>query len=249
MIGEAYLISVWLAVVGSSPLQTSIHSRPDDDCLDLDLLVAALEVVEEHWLTWTKTSLAGSWPGSLEPVDCTSDWNECRIFNHIRGGRAGAGDCGETFYWAEDDEGAVLDSVRLYFTIESQQDARRAVALLEEAVSPPPGALRFSEIRDGDSVAGGLHWETREQNRVTRVAIVEWVVEPDADAWLVRFGYGREDQRSDGWGSKPCGRVVCRRFVAHAGTERGASPVRRVCQVFCVNDHRFSSGLGLRKRS
>lgn len=184
-------VSVGLSATST---QAVVVPQSTEKCLDLDFLQAAIENVAEHWETWTKTSLAASWPGSIAPEDCSvQDLAQCQIFSHLREGVSGTPGCGEYFYWRTRDDGPdVLDSVRLYYTTESEARARDVAALLEDALSPPPNALRIQENAVGDKVAGGLHWEVREKGRVAEVTVVEWIVEPQGDFWLVRFGFRRD---------------------------------------------------------
>lgn len=164
-----------------------------DACVDLDLIDAALRVLHRNWATWTKESLASSWPGSLQPYGCENSLPEdCPSFANVRGMGEKIPLCGEHFHWKQTGAQQELASVQVYYSTPSDSEARRTAARFENAISSPGDADRMPEVKTGDAVLGGLRWEKREGARLLEMHAIEWAIQPQNGVWTLSFGYGRD---------------------------------------------------------
>lgn len=162
-------------------------------CVDLDLIDAAMRVLYRNWASWTKESLAASWPGSVQPYGCEfSSPEDCASFANVRGMGEKIPLCGEHFHWKQRGTQQELASVQVYYSTPSDSEARRTAARFENAISPPSNADRMPEVQSGDGVLGGLRWEKREGARLLEMHAIEWAIQPQNGVWTLSFGYGRD---------------------------------------------------------
>jgi len=171
-----------------SSLPTEIESV--ESCVDLDLLVGALQVVQAHWRDWTRETLARSWPGGLESGCGPAPMEQCYTFRIQRRDGRHVPQCSELFLWENLGSGnAQLGSVLVFYSTTTRPAAKRVGRRLVDAFGLPDDANRFVISASDDEYHERFQWMRISDGRPQEVRTLDWKIRPQDGVWTVDVDY------------------------------------------------------------